>query len=160
MATDSNNSGRYEGFADYSAISQRVASDVAAAVDAYARLDAAHSEGRSIPADSAAESRAAITAAATTLIPELQHDRDRKPLYDQILARWLGDEDVNHEGRLNQLDEIQLQQKLPGWLFQVVIDIKRAAFELGYLQAGHTVNEERKPADPTEAQTDRMFGGE
>lgn len=145
----------FDAYSDYSHISRGVATDVANAVEAYSKLDAAHSEGSSITAREATEARARITTAATKLIPELESDRDDEELYDEILTRWL--EEADEQGRgpyLTQLDETQLAVELPGYLFQFVLDIKRAAFEIGYLQAGRT---ESTHPDPAEEMAKSMF---
>lgn len=62
------------------------------------------------------------------------------------------------EGYLGQLNEIKLHQECPDWLEDLVLDIKAAGFELGYLQAGRSVSV-REPGSPVEEDTDAMFEG-
>ena len=142
---------RWEGYSDYQLVSKRVGKSVHNAIEAYARLDSLHAEGAQVPPETAAKARSHMFAAALKLVPELRRDADEVDLYEEILDRWEGD-----DGYLrNQLHNTRLQTGSPGWLFQFVLDIRRAAWELGYLQAGR----ERKgePDDPLEAETNDMF---
>ncbi len=159
QADNGGTSTRWEGYSDYQIVSKRVGKSVHNAIEAYARLDSLHAEGAQVPPETAATARSHIFAAALKLVPELRRDAPREndddnggvELYGEILDRWEGD-----DGYLrNKLHNVQLQRECPGWLFQFILDIRRAAWELGYLQAGR----ERKgePDDPVEAETADMF---
>jgi len=75
--------------------------------------------------------------------------------YAEILGRWQsGDDD---DGYLAKLDAVQLQNRCPEWLNQMVKDIRTAGWKLGYLQAGRQTRE--RTDDSPEAQASEMFGG-
>lgn len=135
---------RWEGYSDYQKVSIRVGETIENAVDAYARIDSLHTENAVVEPELAAEARARIKSAAMKLIPELENDREVVDFYDEVLERWQGD-----DGYLQELREVSLQQSCPEWLEDMVIDIRRAGWELGYLQAGRT--ERVTPEDPDEA---------
>lgn len=151
MATDPQDDTRWEGYSDYRQVSGRLASTIDDAIEAYAVIDASHSEDAQIPRDLARDARASILSAAMMLQMEMKRERDdeEKP-YDDILSRWEGE-----EGYLRQLDDVQLRRMRPGWLHDFVLDIRRAGWELGYLQAGRTSSQE--PEDPVEADAEAMF---
>lgn len=141
---------RWEGYSDYKVISLQVAKSVDNAIEAYSRVHGAHAENATIDPDLAAEARGRILSAALKLVVELRQDRDSVETYAEILDRWEGE-----EGFINRFNEIQLQSSCPGWLFQFVLDIRTAGWELGYLQAGRTTKGE--PDDPVEADVQEMF---
>ena len=143
--------GRWEGYSDYRLVSGRIARTIEDAVEAYAVIDARHSEGATVSPDLASDARASIMAAAMMLQHEMERERDDadKP-YDEILSRWEGE-----EGLLQKMDGIQLRKVRPGWLHKMVLDIRRAGWELGYLQAGRTGS--REPEDSVEAEAEAMF---
>lgn len=151
MSTDDDRGSRWEGYSDYRVVSGRIARTIEDAVEAYAVIDARHSEGASVSPELASDARASIMAAAMMLQHEMERERgdDEKP-YDEILSRWEGE-----EGFLRQMDTVQLRQVRPAWLHEMVLDIRRAGWELGYLQAGRT--ESQKPEDPVEADAEAMF---
>jgi hypothetical protein len=135
---------RWEGYSDYQKVSIRVGETIENAVDAYTLIDSRHTENAPVEPEFAADARAQIKSAAMKLIPELENDREVVDFYDEVLDRWQGD-----DGYLQQLREVSLQQSCPDWLEDMVIDIRRAGWELGYLQAGRT--ERVTPEDPDEA---------
>lgn len=151
MSTDDDRGSRWEGYSDYRVVSGRIARTIEDAVEAYAVIDARHSEGASVSPELASDARASIMAAAMMLQHEMERERgdDEKP-YDEILSRWEGE-----EGFLRQMDTVQLRQVRPAWLHEMVLDIRRAGWELGYLQAGRT--ESQEPEDPVEADAEAMF---
>jgi hypothetical protein len=156
--TDDSGSGstsRWDGYSDYRTISVRMASAISDALDAYSRIDSKHAESARVPPELAAELRSRIQYAVLELIPELQQDRDDVDAFDEILQRWL-DGEGEEPGVITRLDGVQLTKRCPGWLFQVMIDLKTAGWELGYLQAGRV---ESEPDDPVEAETESMFEG-
>lgn len=144
---------RWEGYSNYQNTSWRVVQAVDDALDAYARVDSAHTEGAPMPPDVAAVARANIQKAAMRLLPELENDRDDVDLYDEILNRWQETDDGL--GYIQLFDGLALSQERPSWLHQFVIDIRKAAWELGYLKAGRTAKTE--PENPDEAEVKDMF---
>lgn len=104
--------------------------------------------------------------ATLRLLAELQEKREEKDIYDKFLIRWLADKGLDEiedesgaerpsEGFVGALKDIQLHSECPDWLYQFVLDIRTAGYELGYLQAGRTVDKE--PDNPVEAESEAMF---
>lgn len=147
---------RWEGYSDYQVVSKRVGKTVHNAIEAYALLDSLHAEGASVDPRTAAKARRHMYTAALALVPELRNDAPDEDgegveLYGEILDRWEGE-----DGYLrNQMHTTKFQNGSPGWLYQFIIDIRTAAWELGYLQAGRETKGE--PDDPVEAETADMF---
>lgn len=132
---------RYEGYSDYSSVSSRVATSIDRAVDSYSTLDALHTENARIRPNAAAEIRRHILAAALKLKPELEANtvggsNDDEDIQAEILDRWVGE-----EGFIERFRETSLQDDCPDWLYDFVNDIRRAGWEIGYLQAGRTVDD-------------------
>jgi len=147
---------RWDGYSDYQIVSKRVGKSVHNAIEAYARLDSLHTEGANISPQVAAAARAQMYSAALTLVPELRRDAPGKDnegveLYGEILSRWQGEDGILRD----KIHGARLSQEMPGWMFQFVVDIRTAAWELGYLQAGREIKGE--PDDPVEAETTDMF---
>lgn len=162
VGTDDNTSAqRYEGFSDYESVSKRIARSIDEAVQEYAAIQRAHAEGRRVAHDGVGER---ILAAAMRLLPELRDQRQAGAVFDEILARWLGDEakldetDVDPEppdsGAIEALMQARLTNDCPDWLHQMVIDIRTAGWELGYLKAGRHAEEDD---EFTEADVKEMF---
>jgi hypothetical protein len=141
---------QWEGYSDYQSVSRRVASSVEDALDAFAEIDAAYSQGAPLDATMAAEAHSLILGAAVRVKIEMEDNRDQKPVYDDILGRWSGE-----EGYINQFRDTALVDELPGFTFQFVEDIRRAAWHLGYLKAGRTDTEYE--GDDTERAEREMF---
>lgn len=158
MSSDADTPGEdrttWEGYSDYREISLRTAESIDRALEAFALVDSAHTEGWTLGAREAAEARADILACAIKLVPELRQDRAEKGIFDDILTRWLSE--GTGEGYITQLDEASLRSTCPGFLFQMVLDMRAAGWHLGYLQAGRTQTEH---ADPDEHQAESMFQG-
>jgi hypothetical protein len=144
-------SSRFEGYSDYEIVSIRLGESIDDAVEAYAKIDAAHDEGANVAAAAAAEARGQIMSAAIKLLPALQADRDAVDEYDEMLASWEGE-----KGHISKLRDTSLRQECPDWLYDFVLDIRRAGWELGHLQAGRTTKEYD---DPAEGETESMFEG-
>lgn len=141
---------RYEGFSDYQSVSRSVAAAVEEAVDAYAIIQSKHCEGERVQPPQAAEASSKILAAALKLLPELEQGLDETEEGQELAEKWSGD-----DGFIERLKSARLATESPEWLGEFVVEIRRAAWELGYLQAGRTVKEE--PDDPVEAETEAMF---
>lgn len=146
---------RWEGFSNYEQVSKRISTSVDDAVDAYSTIQAAHVEDTAIPPDLASEARSLILSAAMRLMVEMESDREAVDVYDTILSRWEDGDDRTETGYVAEFQDVRLAEGVPGWLFQFVKDIRRAAWELGYLQAGRTSRTD--PEDPDEAEVENMF---
>ena len=146
---------RWEGFSNYEKVSQRISESVDNAIDSYALLQSRHAEGAAVRPDLASEARSHILASAMRLSVEMESDRDEVDVYDEILTRWREGGEDTEDGMLAAFQEAKLQEGVPGWLYNFVEDIRRAAWELGYLQAGRQSRAE--PDDPVEAESEAMF---
>lgn len=155
--TDTPQNTRWEGFSNYQNVSERMAQSIEGAIRAYTFLDSRHQEGAPITPKEAAEARSKILTPALRLMAEMEEERETVDKYDEMLDRWTADDDDGDDdpGYIRRINEVKLQNASPGWLFQFVLDIRSAGFELGYLQAGRTVKEE--PTDPVEGETEAMF---
>ena len=152
----------WEGYSDYESVSKRVAKSVEEAIEAYAFIQSLHSENARVQASRAAEAKARILSAGLRLVPELENDKETVEQYEEILDRWQTDDELNIDaatpddlGYIRRLDRIALRDECPEWLHQFAIDIRRSAWELGYLQAGRTVSEEEE--DLVERDTEALF---
>lgn len=161
---------RWEGFSDYQTVSNSIVRSVDEALDAFTILQSLHTEGAKVKPRQAARGRAKILSAALRLVPELRDDAPDNEQYREILARWLGDVEIDDEtytadfseydgefngGFIDELDTVQLHTVSPGWLYQFVVDIRTAAWHLGYLQAGRTISESN--LEPADEQARDMF---
>jgi len=153
MASDPDSNTRWEGFSNWQNVSDRMARSIEQAIRAYTFLDSRHQEDARVQPKEAAKARSQILSPALRLMPELREERETVDVYDEILSRW--QPDGEEDGFIHKINEVRLQESSPGWLLQFVLDIRKAGFELGYLQAGRTVKEE--PSDPVEGDTERMF---
>lgn len=149
---------QYEGYADYQSVSNRVAASIDDAIDAYAYIKALHTENARVRQRQAAEARSRIHSAAIKLLPELRANStgngESEDTFEEILNRWV-DGDDEQSAYLDRLDEVQLQHECPSWLGQLVRDIRIAGWEIGYLQAGRTVEDDE--LEPAEEQARQMF---
>lgn len=160
MATSNGEGGDgqiWDGYSDYATVASRIGENVFNAIDAYARIHSAHIEGARIRPRDAAEARSRIQSASMSLKPELEVQQDSNDDVAAILARWEGGEDadtsVPPDGFLSAFDSISLVESDPDWLYQFVVDIRRAGWELGYLKAGRYEEDgprELEPADVNE----------
>jgi hypothetical protein len=144
----------FEGYSDYETVAQDIGRAVRDAVDAYAALDAQHrqaSRGRGNRAATQAHQR--ILAAAIRLVPELKRDKDAKERLEDIHDDWV--EENGEEPYIERLKKTQLETESPEWLYEFVVQIREAAWELGYLQAGRTHKAEN--GDPEEQEPLAMF---
>lgn len=144
---------RWEGYSDYKTVSITVGQTIEGAVEAYAQIESRHAEAAPVEPELAAEARARIKSAAMKLLPELRNDKDTVELYKEILDDWEGE-----DGHIQELNRIQLQHDCPPWLYEMVVQIRQAGWELGYLKAGRSAKQ--TPDDPEEAarqETRSMF---
>lgn len=141
----------FEGYSDYQSVSKDIGQAVRDAIDAYAFLDGRHSQGARVRATNAARAHRCILGAAIRLLPELKRDAETVEELGAIYADWTGDDD----GRIDQLRALSFQNPPPDWLFDFVVQIREAAWELGYLQAGRSRKAEQD--DPVEQEANSMF---
>jgi hypothetical protein len=141
---------RYEGFSDYHQVSQSVAIAVDEAVDAYAVIQSKHAEGERIQVTQAAEASSKLLGASLKLLPELEEGLGETDEGQELVDDWTGE-----DGYIERLKRTRLSNDCPEWLGEFAVQIRRAAWNLGYLQAGRTVKED--PDDPVEAETEAMF---
>lgn len=140
----------WDGYADYRTVSRRMAMSIEDAVDSYAALKALHREGARIKPTRAASARRDLQAAALRLRVEMEPDEDDVEGYEKMLARWKGE-----DGYLDKLDDIRLQNQCPDWLDDFAEDIRRAGWELGYLQAGRSIKAQEE--DPAEREANSLL---
>jgi len=135
---------RWEGYSDYQSVSNRVAAAIDDAIDAYAYIESLHIENERIRQREAAEARSRILAATIKLLPELEananNNTDNGDIYTDIHTRWTTSFN-DGDGFLDRLKHTQLQHECPDWLGILAQDIRKAGFEIGYLQAGRTIAE-------------------
>ena len=144
---------RYEGYSDYQSVSQQIASSVDRAVDGYAIAASAHEEqvGRNQWNWMATEAKANIRSAALKLIPEMEENKEvEEEDFESMLEDWT-ESGVEGEGYLSALSKENFRDtrtELPDWIQDFVLQIRTAAFQLGYLQAGRTVSDNNlEPAE-------------
>lgn len=145
---------KWEGYSNYEAVSRDMSMAVSNAVDAFATLQGSEVEGAIRNPEAVARARADITAAALRLYVELAEESDNDEQYEEMLERW-GGPLADTEGFLDEMREVSLYDGVPDWLFQFVVDIRTAGWELGYLKAGRRTRE--TPNDPVEGETEEMF---
>lgn len=141
---------RWSGYSSYDAVSESIAEAVVDAVMAYSTVDSMYAEHAPMTAELATRARSKLLSASMQLRDEMERDRDNVDFYDDALSRWEGE-----DGYLRRLSDLSLQDECPGWLFQFVLDIRKAAWELGYLRAGR--NEPIETPNPDEAEVEAMF---
>lgn len=128
---------RYDAFADYQSVSQSVARSIDQAVEAWAQVHSLHAADQRVPGHQAAEAAARLLTAATKLQPELEEDRERVGAYDDILSDWKGE-----DGYVEELKATSFERGCPEWTHEFVLQIRRAGWHLGYLQAGRQETDE------------------
>lgn len=152
----------FRGYSDYKSVSQDVGSAVADAVDIYANLEGYHRQTRGQNPHHRNEGLPAlahthILGAALRLVPELRANKSAREKYEEMLNRWEGQDDESEDGYIYRLSNANLSSECPDWLRDFVLDIREAAFHLGYLQAGKNV--QAGEGDPIEEDVNAMFEG-
>lgn len=152
----------WDGYSDYKTVSSRIGENIFDAMDAFARVHRAHIEGERVRSGDAADASSRILSAAMSLMVELDNQREYNDEIGRIYDRWRNgrggastDVDVPEEGFIDAFGNVRLTEQDPDWLYQFVIDIRRAGWELGYLKAGR--HEEGEPDDIVEANAEAMF---
>jgi len=142
--TDDSVTTQWEGYSDYQTISQRITASIHDAIEAYAAIERAHMEGARPDPQTAARAGSRIMTAAMIVQTELDTFSDENDEYEELLDKFQGD-----DGYTARLKQVQLRSECPDWLHEFVADIRRAGFELGYLQAGRR-NKQREKTGPTD----------
>jgi hypothetical protein len=137
----------WEGYSDYQYISYQIASSIQDAIDSYARLQSLHDESAKVRAEHAASARRPILAAAMNLLPELEHNQNSKEIYERMVADWTESGVEDDTGYIEALRSANLQVDCPDWLYDFVSDMRKAGWELGYLQAGRYQDDEEDDAE-------------
>jgi len=167
MAANTGDSGdgtRWEGYSNYQQVSKSIAETVRSAVNAYSVLQGEMSETGSVDPDLASAAKSDIMAAAIPLLVEMEEEKKRDvEEYDEILARWKNsdeaaeDDEDDAEGYITKLHTTKLTDEMPSWMFQFIRDIRRAAWSLGYMQAGR--RGEETPDELSEDDVKRFLKG-
>lgn len=144
----------FEGYSDYQSVSKDIGQAVRDAIDAYAFLDGRHTQGARVRATNAARAHRCILGAAIRLLPEVERDAETKEVLGEIHADWMGNGE-DDDGDIDKLRSLSLQDPPPDWLFGFVVQIREAAWELGYLQAGRSRKADE--GDPAEEEPKQMF---
>ncbi len=140
---------RWEGYSNYQEVSQRIGRKVSRAIEAYAYLQSAGAERADLTPNEYADARAYILDAAMSLKVEVEREAENEPanaednIYSPIVQRWTEGTENAPEGFVNEFMQLSISTggAIPGWVFTFVEDIRRAAWELGYLQAGRSVRD-------------------
>lgn len=143
---------RFEGYSDYERVSGRIVMTIEDALEAYAFIDSAFTEGAPVSPEDARDARTSIMNAAMMLFDEMRREQANNiDKYDDILDRWEGE-----DGYIARFHEHSLRRDgSEGWLHQFVLDIRSAGWKIGYLQAGRTAKESLD--DPVEEDSEAMF---
>lgn len=131
----------WDGYSDYAYVSYQISSAIDNAIDAYASLQSLHDEDTKIKPSQASNARRPILSAAMRLLPELEKQKDANETYGEMVDEWTED-GVEEQGYIEALREANLQRDCPDWLYDFVLDLRRAGWELGYLQAGRYEDDE------------------
>jgi hypothetical protein len=157
MAEDSTQ-GEWEGYSIYRKVSAENHDAVTQAIDAHAAIVAMQSENHFPDPDEAREYKSAILGAAMRFLTELEREADRRPdsEFSEILDAWTDDEDS--EGSITKLRQTQLRSERvveDDWFRELVEQIHKVAWELGYIKAGRTAEttEEGSVDDPASEMT-------
>ncbi len=143
---------RWEGYSDYEVVSKRIGRKVSNAIEAYSVLQGAGAERAQLSDYEYTQARAKILDAAMSLKVEIEREAANEPpnsdenIYTPIVDRWTDGGDENDPRGIHQRvhGDVYLQRWASSWLgvFTFVEDIRRAAWELGYLQAGRVSGQE------------------
>ncbi|MCG1002872.1 MULTISPECIES: hypothetical protein [Halobacterium] len=131
----------WDGYSDYAYVSYQISSAIDNAIDSFSSLQSLHDENSKIKAQQAANARQPILSAAMRLLPELEKQQDANEKYAKMVEEWTED-GVDEQGYIDALKEVNLQSECPPWLYDFVLDLRRAGWELGYLQAGRYEDDE------------------
>jgi len=144
----------WDAYSDYALVSKWVTKSIRDAIEAFALLDQANAVGHKIDSKEETQLRSDILSASMRLRVELEAEADRGEEYaDDILADWIGSE--GEDGYIQRFRATPARQTANlEFLSEFAAGIRKAGWELGYLQAGReqeTVDEgDRDDAEVTE----------
>ena len=152
--------GTWKAYSNYNDVSRRVVNSVDKAAEAEAVLRAKHAESSTVKSKEAAELRSYIQAAVNNLLPEIQREaeRDREP-FGELNQRFVGGDSPAETGYTGKLEEANLRQECPPWVNDLVYDLRTAAWELGYYQAGKEEDDGGYDGDPYDSEVMKMIEG-
>ena len=133
----------WESYSDFKYVSYQISKAIQDAIDAYATLKSLHDEGSKVRSQEAARARSPILSAAMQLLPELEHNKNSKQIYRKMVENWT-ESGVDDDGYIDALQDASLQHECPTWLYEFVYDLRKAGWELGYLQAGRYEEDEKE----------------
>jgi hypothetical protein len=152
---------QWKGYSAYKEVASQLHKDVNRAVKAYAHINSKSSQNVGITPQTAVNAKSAMLGISKRLFHEIRRNAKIDP-YTEIYERWSGDnvtedgeiEETDSAGYVVMLERADLTNGEPEWLGQMVDDLIRAAWKLGYIRSGVD-----KPADPDsdETQVDEMF---
>lgn len=156
---------RYEGYTDFKSVSQRIAKSVDDALEGYAFAASVTEEGYRGDKEEVVYAKSAIRGAALKLVPELRLNAqgssdDGAEEFEEMLRRWMEhgvDDNTGYIEAIRHVDFYDINEPIPDWVEDFVLDIRSAAFKLGYLKAGRV--EEETNIDPIEEDVNSMFKG-
>lgn len=156
---------KFSAYSNYRSVTESVSAAIDNAGDAYAYASARKAEGKGLKSGDAIRLRRYMKKAALMLLPELRANEQADVVYQEILARWEDDgtaggvapEGAEWPPYLQGIERVQLRGREPlePWIEQFVMDIRRAGWEIGHLQAGETTQTES--LDPAEDQANAML---
>lgn len=129
----------WDAYSDFKLVSKWVTKSIRDAIEAFALLDQASQTNYKIKAAEEAQLRADILAAAMRLRVELESEQASGTEYAvEILDKWQGEDGFIKQFRaagMRETDQLD-------WFEEFASDIRRAGWELGYLQAGRQEEED------------------
>lgn len=152
---------KWEGYSVFQEISSQLHKDVNNAIKAYAHINSLDTSHMGITPQASVKTKRAILGVSKRVYYEIQVNRHVED-YREIYERWSGDE-VDGDGEIvagaddgfiERLEDADFTQGAPDFLPQLMDDLVKAAWTLGYIRAGV-----QKSADPEDAeeQVSEMF---
>jgi hypothetical protein len=129
--------GKWDGFSDYNDVSRRIVNAVDLAAECEATLRSRHREGAKISPELASELRSGIQSAINKVYPEIEREAERGEIYKEYIEKLDGKEDAA-SGLIEAFHQANFQREAPNEINELVKILRKAAWELGYYQAGYT----------------------
>jgi hypothetical protein len=152
---------KWEGYSNYEYVSRQITRKVSRAIEAYSLLQSAGAERSNLDDFEYTEARSMILDAAMSLKVEIEREaaaQGNGSVFADIEERWTEGDETIDQGYIHAFHQLSVQDDgVPGWVFTFVSDIRLAAWELGYLQAGRKV--ENNDLGPVEEDVNEMFKG-
>jgi hypothetical protein len=138
--------GKWDGFSDYNDVSRRIVNAVDLAAECEATLQARHRERAKISPELASELRGGIQSAINKVYPEIEREADRDQIYKEYVEKLEGKEEAA-SGLINAFHQANFQTEAPEEINELVKVLRKAAWELGYYQAGRTEGKDDNSSD-------------